>query len=115
MSETETTGSKLEAVKADTSRTLSSVHGLLALGCAAVVGLFGGGWAAFAQVRQVAHEEGKTAALAVVAGLPEKVDALTASVTGLREDAAEAKGELRGVREDFRIAFPRLPKLDGGQ
>jgi len=95
-------------------KTLTDVRALLGLGVALLVSIFGGGWAAFAQVRS----EAKDAAAETTAGLQTEQKALKANVDDLRSEVADLKGEVRGLRRDLRILFPLLPDAgskDAGQ
>ena len=100
-----------------TRKTLSDVRIILGALAGVAIGLFGGGWAAFAQVREVARDEARN----VTAGIGEEQKALQHSVAELRGDVADAreenrdtKAEVRGLRTDLRAIFPKLPAMDGG-
>lgn len=128
----EAEGSTLEQVIDQRTRTtLLDVRWLLGLVVGGLVTVFGGGWYAFGQVRIEATSAAKDVVITELtknAGVLIRVDALEqrasadASAVNHRLDRVEQiqleqGGELRGVREDLRIVFPRqLPKLvDAGQ
>lgn len=102
-----------------TRAMLSDVRIVMAFAAASVVAVFGGGWAAYAQVRDVAHEVGADAARTATAGvqaLDTRVSAVEVRVKEQGEDVRDLKDEVRGLRKDLRRLFPALPALpaDGG-
>lgn len=94
-----------------TRKTLTDVRWLLVIGLGSVLGVFGTGWKAMAQVR----EEAKDAATEATAGLSTEQAALKANVRDLREEVADVKAEVRELRKDLRLLFPKLPAPDGGR
>lgn len=67
--------------------TLTDVRILITLVIAGLVAVFGGGWAAFAQVRVEARE----AAQEVVASIPARQARVEADLAEVRKDVAEVK------------------------
>ena len=100
-----------ESLESVVRKTLTDVRalGLVVVGTAA--GLFGGGWAAMAQVR----DAGTAAAREETAGLAIEQKALKANVDDMRAEVGDLKAEVRELRKDLRVLFPRLPVMDGGQ
>ena len=100
-----------EVLEERTRKTLADVRWLMVLAVGSVVALFGGGWKAFAQVR----EEAKDAAVEQTAGLATEQKALKANVDDLRSEVSDLKSEVRELRKDLRVIFPKLPAPDGGR
>lgn len=103
-----------------TRRTLGDVRWLLVLGVGSVVGLFGGGWKALAQVREVAREEARAVAKEETAGVMTELEAVkvlqkaqTATTAQVLEEMADTRNEVRGLRRDLRTALPKIPPLEG--
>jgi len=94
-----------------TRKTLSDVRILLGVAAFFIVTMFGGGWAAMAQVR----DEAKDAAKTETAGITTEQAALKANVRDLREEVADVKAEVRELRKDLRLLFPKLPATDAGR
>ena len=99
-----------------TSKTLADVRWLLVLVGGTLVTVFGGGWAAFAQVRHEAQEVAQTAAKTETAGIRTEQEAQKHSLAELREEVADTRAEVRELRKDLRRVFPSLPAIarDGG-
>lgn len=94
-----------------TRKTLADVRWLLVLGVGSIVAVFGGGWAAFAQVKGEAREAAKTE----TAGIRTEQEAQKHSLVELREEVADTRAEVRELRKDLRRLFPTLPAMkDGG-
>lgn len=94
-----------------TRKTLTDVRLLLGIGAALLVSVFGGGWVALGQVRT----EAKDAAVDATHGLATEQKALKANVDDMRNELSDLKAEVRELRKDLRVVFPRLPAMDGGQ
>ncbi len=118
---TETIPTEVQLVKS-LKTVITDIRILLGLGVAIVVGLFGGGWAAYAQVREVAKDEATITARVETAGLREEQAAVKASLAivrdegrDTREEVRETRTEVRGLRDDLRVIWPRLPATDAGK
>lgn len=131
---------RLEVVEEKVLKTLFDVRVLVVLACTAVAGLFGGGWAAFAQVRltaaEVAAEKAQVIAdkqvasdvrlltlearaSADAAAWQYELSKVRADVAEVRDDQRAQRTETRGMREDLRLLadgrpLPKLAKDGGG-
>lgn len=109
-------------------RALATILADVRLLMVAVVGLFGSGFYAYAQVREVAQ----STATQTTAGLDASVGVLTTRLAAheaaslythdeireelkdLRADTRATRAEVEGLRADLRRLFPALPSVDAG-
>ncbi len=103
-----------------TRKTLGDVRIIIALALTTVAALFGGGWKAFAQVRETAAEvaqveAGKASEANRVTAA--RVDQLEHTLKELRAEVQDNTDETKGLRKDLRKLFPALPPMatDGGR
>lgn len=98
-----------------TRKTLSDVRLLLVVGFGSIITVFGGGWAAFAQVRTEAQETAQTAAKSETAGIRTEQEAQKRALAELGAEVSDTRAEVRELRKDLRRLFPTLPAMtDGG-
>ncbi|MFZ5440447.1 MAG: hypothetical protein ACOZQL_10585 [Myxococcota bacterium] len=109
-----------------TKKTLSDVRAVLVIGVGIIVTLFGGGWVALAKVDDRAAQIGRAEAQNVVHELAGEVKALNtrtlalenqiptigAEVRDLKLEVTGVRGDVRSLREDLRVALPKLPPVD---